>query len=152
MFSISIWILYRKQTYHWPTYHHGCQFGWYLETILTGRKNLNDLWCFQRVSQKQKYGQPVPISCKIFTFRGWTNLNLGFWKVATLYYVKTSKDQAESWHQKFKQNHEKLCCSIKLSIFADFLSMHRQSSKIEVHLSLHDMLPSIQKSKKFSQR
>ena len=54
--SVSILTLYRGiiENIFPQTYHHGCQFAWYLETILRGRKNVNDLWCFQREFHKNK--------------------------------------------------------------------------------------------------
>ena len=55
--SRTLWFFaYRRHFFpnHQSSYHHGCQCCCYLETILTGRKNVNDLWSFQRVSQKNK--------------------------------------------------------------------------------------------------
>ena len=136
----------QPETYHQPIYHHGCRFARYLETILTGRKNLNDLWCFQRVSQKQKYGQPVPISCKIFTFRGWTNLNLWKFSFNQLHHIKI--EDIKSWMKKWKSKSWKIVFS-NLIEHLRWFSLNAPPIFNDGSALLHDMLRWIQKSKSF---
>ena len=75
-------------------YHHGCQFAWYLETILRGGKNVNDLWCFQREFHKNKnMDSQCQFHAKYLHFQEGTNLNFDLWKavITQIWEVKTSE-------------------------------------------------------------